>query len=102
MESRTGRLRLTPDDHSELGCAGRSHQQRQKAPLAAYAAVQMFAASGHGARRHHTAQTNEGASSMAKRTRITGDTDSGTQQSAVKITPATHRTGPVTTTRAIA
>lgn len=39
---------------------------------------------------------------MAKRTRITGDTDSGTLQSAVKITPATHRTGPVTTTRTIA
>lgn len=39
---------------------------------------------------------------MTKSTRITRDTDSGTQQSAVKITPATHRTGPVTTTRAIA
>lgn len=39
---------------------------------------------------------------MAKSTRITGDTDSGTQQSAVKITPATHRSGPVTTARVIA
>lgn len=35
---------------------------------------------------------------MAKRTRITRDTDSGTQQTAVKITPAQHCTGPVTTT----
>ncbi|RPK55844.1 hypothetical protein EES42_41630 [Streptomyces sp. ADI95-17] len=39
---------------------------------------------------------------MAKRTRIAGVTDNRTQQSAVKITPATHRAGPVTTTHAIA
>lgn len=38
---------------------------------------------------------------MVKRTRITGQTDSGTQQSAVKITPATY-SGPVTTTHTVA
>lgn len=101
MEDRTSRLCLAPDDYSEMGKVERSRPQRQKAPLAAYAAVPMFAASGRGARRHHNASTNEGASSMAKPTRITRDTDSGTQQSAVKITPATY-SGPVTTTHTVA
>ena len=57
----------------------------------------MFAASGHGARRHHTMRTNEGASSMAKRTRISGLSGSGTRQTGVNITPPTQQ-GPVTTT----
>lgn len=93
VASSTDRLRLAPDDHSEMGSAGRGHQDNRKAP----AVLQMFAASGAGADRHHSPLLKEGASSMVKRTRTPGLSDSGTQQSAVKITPATHRTGPVTT-----
>jgi hypothetical protein len=56
-----------------------------------------------GARRHHTVvEANEGASYMAKRTRTPGRSDSGTQQSAVNITPAPTGEGPVTTTPTVA
>lgn len=77
------------------------HQTSQKAPLADSTAVLMFAASGRGARRHHTVEAIEGASYMAKRTRTLPGSDSGTQQSAVNITPAPTGEGPVTTTYSV-
>lgn len=97
MASSTSRLRTAPDDYSGMGLAERRARQRQKAPLAHYGAVLMFAASGHGARRHHTAVTNEGASSMAKTTRGPSPYGSRTRQTGVKITPPTQP-GPATTT----
>lgn len=97
MADRTGRLRLAPDEYSDTHF-GWSTQTTSKGPAATSVAVPMRQTSGRGARRHHTVSTNEGASSMAKRTRTSGMTDSGTQVSGVNITPTPSQTGPVTTT----
>jgi hypothetical protein len=97
----TDRLRPAPDEHSDIHPLGQAPQTSQKAPLATSVAVQMLVASGRGARRHHNVATNEGASSMAKRTRSPGVSDSGTRATGVNITPPTQP-GPVTTTHAVA
>jgi hypothetical protein len=94
VESSTSRLSLAPDDHSVMGSVERGPKTIGKAPLKS----QVRQHQGAGPDRHQTvSQRLKVPAVMKQRTRITGQTDSGTQQSAVKITPATH-SGPVTTT----
>ncbi len=98
MESRTSRLCLAPDDYSDMRSVERGPKTIGKAPLKS----QVSHHQGAGPDRHQTdSQRLKVPAVMEQRTRITGQTDSGTQQSAVKITPATY-SGPVITTHTVA
>lgn len=99
MESRTSRLCLAPDDYSEMGSVELGPKTIGKAPLKS----QVVAHQGAGPDRHQTdSQRLKVPAVMEQRTRITGQTDSGTPRSGVNITPPTQRRGPVTTTRTVA
>jgi hypothetical protein len=98
MESSTDRLRPAPDDQSRTGQVEPRCQHAEKAPLAAYAAVRMRQTSERGAWTAPTSyESSESAAVMPKSTRGPGQSDSGTQPPAVKITPAMDSSGPVTT-----
>ena len=88
MTGRTGKLRLTPDDHSETSQVGRSPQTKER-PHGYPDAANIWRGAGP-THNHH-----EGAD-MAKRTRGRAPADSRPRSSGVKITPPTHA-GPVTT-----
>lgn len=94
METSTGRLSLAPDGYSETRPAERPTQTKEKPRCSPRCAT----TEERGRTTHTSFDTSEGVAVMAKRTRITGRSDSGTQQTGVNITPPTQCTGPVTTT----
>lgn len=93
MTGRTGKLRLTPDDHSETSQVRRSPQTKER-PHGYPDAANIWRGAGP------THNSHEGAD-MAKRTRGPDPADSRPRSSGVKITPLTHA-GPVTTTHTVA
>ena len=98
MESSTDRLGLAPDDYSDMRSVERGPKTIGKAPLKS----QVRQHQGAGPDRHQTvSQRLKVPAVMEQRTRITGQTDSGTPRSGVNITPPTQR-GPVTTTHTVA
>lgn len=93
MTRRTGKLRLTPDDHSETSQVGRSLQTKER-PHGYPDAANIWRGAGP------THNLYEGAD-MQQSTRGPDPVDSRPRSSGVKITPPTHA-GPVTTTHRVA
>lgn len=96
MTGRTGKLRLTPDDHSETSQVGRSPQTKER-PHGYPDAANIWRGAGP---THNRFEAIEGAD-MAERTRGSCPADSRPRSSGVKITPLTNA-GPVTTTHRVA
>lgn len=96
MTGRTGKLRLTPDDHSETSQAEWSLQTKER-PHGYPDAANIWRGAGP---TPHRFEAIEGAD-MAKRTRGPDPVDSRPRSSGVKITPPTHA-GSVTTTHTAA
>lgn len=99
MTTSTGRLRLALEVRSVARLDAKS-PTTSEAPAAARAAVPVCEAGTRGLSTPHRLRRYEDAD-MAERTRTYGLSDSGTQDTAVKITPATHQ-GPVTSTPTVA
>lgn len=100
MTGRTGKLRLTPDDHSETSQAGWSRQNVRRPRLLRSSSPDVCRIWTRGLPTHNRCVAIEGAD-MAKRTRGSTPVDSRPRSSGVKITPPTHA-GPVTTTHTVA
>lgn len=99
MGTSTGRLRLAVDVQSVARLDVDRTPTKSEAPAATVVAVPVCEAGTRGLSTPHRFSTNEDAD-MAERTRTYGLSDSGTQDTAVKITPASA--GPVTSTTPIA
>lgn len=98
MASSGGRLSPAVDEYSDVSPGGYRHKTIGTAPQYSSCVNNRYGAGPTLNRR----EANEGASTMAKRTRTSGRSDSRTRATAVNITPATQSTGPVTTTPTIA
>lgn len=94
MDGPKGKLRLAPDDHSEMGSAGRGPKTTER-PRWNPRCVNTRE------RGRADTQQRRRCRPMAKSTRGFAPSDSRTSQSGVKITPPTQR-GPVTSTSLIA
>lgn len=100
MTRGTGRLRLTPDDHSETSQVRRSPQNVRRPRLLQCSSPDVGRIQTRGLTTPNRVEAIEGAD-MAKRTRGSTPADSRPRSSGVKITPPTHA-GPVTTTHTAA
>jgi hypothetical protein len=99
MARSEGRLVPAPDAYSDsFEARAVGHQDKRNGP----AVFLVLPTPGAGPGRHHTEDAKRRCRLMAKRTRTSGLSDSGTRDSAVKITPASNDRVTVPSTTSIA